>query len=163
MPVGLTQLADLRYGAPLLIVSLSLTIFDLDVGFAINHAMFARNGRCGWLLKPEAIQTRNKNALGVKRQRILSIDVRVFYGRDSVLVLTQHDFPDHIWAITATAVRNFTRRSATLRRSLDSCSRDDHRKRLNNSAGSCRDIGSYRDTEVSNESRCLQYLQSPME
>lgn len=51
--------------------------FVLDVGFAINHAMFARNGRCGWLLKPEAIQTRNKNALGRKEERILSLDVRM--------------------------------------------------------------------------------------
>lgn len=58
-------------------VQVSLTVQSIDVGFAINHAMFTRNGRCGWLLKPEAIQTRNKNALGGKEERILSIDVRI--------------------------------------------------------------------------------------
>lgn len=102
MPIGLPQLADLWYDVPLSIVQFWLTAYSTDLGFAINHAMFTRNGRCGWLLKPEAIQTRNKNALGGKKGRILSIDVRIVCSVPP-LILTCELSPDHIWPITSTS------------------------------------------------------------
>jgi phosphatidylinositol phospholipase C delta len=50
----------------------------LDLGFAINHAMFTRNGRCGWLLKPDSQRTKNKNAFTTPEDRILHLNVSLY-------------------------------------------------------------------------------------
>lgn len=41
--------------------------FDLDLGYMLNHAMFQRNGRCGYVLKPLALRQNSAKDLLLKR------------------------------------------------------------------------------------------------
>jgi phosphatidylinositol phospholipase C delta len=54
----------------------SLPGWGIDVGFAFNAAMFARNGRSGYILKPDALRSRNKELLAQKERHILQLTVR---------------------------------------------------------------------------------------
>jgi len=40
---------------------------DLDLGYMLNHAMFQRNGRCGYVLKPMALRQNSAKDLLLKR------------------------------------------------------------------------------------------------
>lgn len=46
-----------------------------DLAFAINHAMFTRNGRCGWLLKPDGLRMKTKSSFGMREDCILFLNV----------------------------------------------------------------------------------------
>jgi len=48
----------------------------LDLGFEINQALFARNGRCGYVLKPEALRSKELGKNSGEKIR-LAIDVTV--------------------------------------------------------------------------------------
>lgn len=50
-----------------------------DLGHLINCAMFTRNGRCGYVLKPEALRTKAKDAL--RSHRSYRLDLTVFSGQ----------------------------------------------------------------------------------
>ena len=41
----------------------------------INHSMFQRNGRAGYVLKPEALRSKDKNLLMTKKVYCLNIKV----------------------------------------------------------------------------------------
>lgn len=47
----------------------------LDLGYMINHAMFERNGRAGYVLKPLALRTPDKELLSRHTQHSLDITV----------------------------------------------------------------------------------------
>lgn len=51
------------------------THWTVDIGFAFNAAMFARNGRSGYILKPNALRSRNKELLAQKERHILHLTV----------------------------------------------------------------------------------------
>lgn len=55
------------------LVALNWQTFDL--GYMINHAMFQRNGRAGYLLKPEALRLADKGALA--RRTLHHLDVTI--------------------------------------------------------------------------------------
>lgn len=59
-------MADLRFGAEVCVI---------DLGYMINHSMFQRNGRAGYLLKPEALRSKEKNLLMIKKMHCLNIKV----------------------------------------------------------------------------------------
>jgi len=42
----------------------------------INHAMFQRNGRCGYVLKPRALRTQDKRSVSMRTRHYLNITVR---------------------------------------------------------------------------------------
>jgi len=45
----------------------------LDLGYMINHAMFQRNGRAGYVLKPLALRIPDKELLSRRTQHSLDI------------------------------------------------------------------------------------------
>ena len=47
-----------------------------DLGYVINHAMFQRNGRSGYVLKPLALRSQDKSLLSKRTQHYLDITVR---------------------------------------------------------------------------------------
>ena len=47
----------------------------IDLGYMINHSMFQRNGRAGYVLKPEALRSKDKNLLMTKKVYCLNIKV----------------------------------------------------------------------------------------
>ncbi|KAF9558976.1 PLC-like phosphodiesterase [Agrocybe pediades] len=55
------------------LVSINWQTFDL--GYMINHAMFQRNGKSGYVLKPEALRQANKDMLS--KRRLHNFDVRI--------------------------------------------------------------------------------------
>lgn len=52
-----------------------LSIFYIDLGYMINHAMFQRNGRSGYVLKPDAIRLGQKELLAHRSSH--SFDVTI--------------------------------------------------------------------------------------
>jgi len=46
-----------------------------DLGYMINHAMFQRNGRSGYVLKPLALRTPDKGLLCKRTKHILSVNI----------------------------------------------------------------------------------------
>ena len=44
----------------------------------INHAMFQRNGRAGYVLKPLALRSSDKQLLAKRTKHFLNITVRLF-------------------------------------------------------------------------------------
>jgi phosphatidylinositol phospholipase C delta len=46
-----------------------------DLGYVINHAMFQRNGRCGYVLKPRALRTPDKRSLSMRTRHFLDVTV----------------------------------------------------------------------------------------
>lgn len=48
-----------------------------DLGYLINCAMFARNGRCGYVLKPEVLRTKAKEGLKKRNVYRMSLDVSI--------------------------------------------------------------------------------------
>jgi phosphatidylinositol phospholipase C delta len=48
----------------------------VDLGYVINHAMFQRNGRSGYVLKPHALRTQDKSLLNKRTRHYLDITVR---------------------------------------------------------------------------------------
>ncbi|KAI0258582.1 1-phosphatidylinositol-4,5-bisphosphate phosphodiesterase 1 [Gloeopeniophorella convolvens] len=46
-----------------------------DLGYVINHAMFQRNGRCGYVLKPLALRAPDKSLLSKRTRHYLDITV----------------------------------------------------------------------------------------
>lgn len=55
------------------LVALNLQTFDL--GYMINHAMFQRNGRAGYILKPEALRQPDKGALALRTVHYLDVTI----------------------------------------------------------------------------------------
>jgi hypothetical protein len=47
-----------------------------DLGYVINHAMFQRNGRSGYVLKPLALRSHDKSLLNKRTRHCLDITVR---------------------------------------------------------------------------------------
>ena len=47
----------------------------VDLGYMINHAMFQRNGRAGYVLKPLALRTTDKQLLSKRTEHFLDIKV----------------------------------------------------------------------------------------
>jgi len=47
----------------------------VDLGYMINHSMFQRNGRAGYVLKPEALRIKDKSLLMAKKMYCLNIKV----------------------------------------------------------------------------------------
>ena len=56
-------------------IEILLTTDGSDLAFAINHAMFTRNGRSGWLLKPDGLRMKGKDGFGSLEDRILQLNV----------------------------------------------------------------------------------------
>ena len=50
----------------------------VDLGYMINHAMFQRNGRAGYVLKPLALRSNDKQLLAKRTKHLLNITVRLF-------------------------------------------------------------------------------------
>ena len=50
-------------------------VFVTDLGYMINHAMFQRNGRAGYVLKPLALRTPDKSLLAKRTKHFLNITV----------------------------------------------------------------------------------------
>jgi phosphatidylinositol phospholipase C delta len=48
-----------------------------DLGYVINHAMFQRNGRCGYVLKPLALRFHDKSLILKRTRHYLDITVRI--------------------------------------------------------------------------------------
>jgi phosphatidylinositol phospholipase C delta len=48
-----------------------------DLGYMINHAMFQRNGRSGYVLKPLALRSQDKSLLSKQTRHYLNITVRI--------------------------------------------------------------------------------------
>jgi phosphatidylinositol phospholipase C delta len=48
-----------------------------DLGYMINHAMFQRNGRSGYVLKPLALRSQDKSLLNKQTRHYLDITVRI--------------------------------------------------------------------------------------
>jgi phosphatidylinositol phospholipase C delta len=51
------------------------TYYFLDMGYMINHSMFQRNGRSGYVLKPLALRSPDKDLLSKRTKHILDIKV----------------------------------------------------------------------------------------
>ncbi len=47
-----------------------------DLGYVINHAMFQRNGRSGYVLRPLALRSHDKSLLNKRTRHYLDITVR---------------------------------------------------------------------------------------
>ncbi|EIW76526.1 PLC-like phosphodiesterase [Coniophora puteana RWD-64-598 SS2] len=46
-----------------------------DMGYMINHAMFQRNGRAGYVLKPPALRSADKEQLAQRTKRVLEVTI----------------------------------------------------------------------------------------
>lgn len=55
-------------------ISVANRVF-LDLGYMINHAMFHRNGRCGYVLKPAPLRIPQKDLLSVPKSHYFDISV----------------------------------------------------------------------------------------
>lgn len=55
-----------------------LNAFRLDLGYMINHVMFQRNGRSGYVLKPLALRTPDKELLCKRTNHILDVKVSCY-------------------------------------------------------------------------------------
>lgn len=51
----------------------------VDLGYMINHAMFQRNGRMGYVLKPLALRTQGKAELARRTEHSLDLKVSLSY------------------------------------------------------------------------------------
>jgi hypothetical protein len=52
-----------------------------DLGYVINRAMFQRNGRCGYVLKPLALRSQDKSLFSKQTRHYLDITVCIDYLR----------------------------------------------------------------------------------
>ncbi|OCH90182.1 PLC-like phosphodiesterase [Obba rivulosa] len=74
MRIGSTNYEPHRYwAAGAQLVALNWQTFDL--GYMINHAMFQRNGRAGYVLKPLALRTNDKQLLSKRTNHCLDVTV----------------------------------------------------------------------------------------
>lgn len=48
---------------------------DTDMGYMINHAMFQRNGRAGYILKPPALRLADKHLLSKRTKHFLGLRI----------------------------------------------------------------------------------------
>ena len=48
-----------------------------DLGYMINHAMFQRNGRAGYVLKPLALRSNDKTLLAKHTSHTFDVTVRI--------------------------------------------------------------------------------------
>ncbi|KAI0827269.1 1-phosphatidylinositol-4,5-bisphosphate phosphodiesterase 1 [Trametes gibbosa] len=72
--IGSTNYEPHRYwSAGCHLVAINWQTFDL--GYMINHAMFQRNGRAGYVLKPLALRSADKQLLARKTKHFLNITV----------------------------------------------------------------------------------------
>nr|AVM41526.1 phospholipase C [Ganoderma lucidum] len=72
--IGSTNYEPHRYwSAGCQLVAINWQTFDL--GYMINHAMFQRNGRAGFVLKPLALRTSDKQILAKRTNHFLNITV----------------------------------------------------------------------------------------
>ncbi|KAI0357698.1 PLC-like phosphodiesterase [Trametes cingulata] len=72
--IGSTNYEPHRYwSAGCQLVAINWQTFDL--GYMINHAMFQRNGRAGYVLKPPALRNADKQLLAKRTKHLLSITV----------------------------------------------------------------------------------------
>lgn len=55
-----------------------LCYFDLDLGYVMNHAMFQRNGKSGYVLKPDALRIKDKELKNKRTKHFLDITVSPF-------------------------------------------------------------------------------------
>ncbi|KZT43280.1 PLC-like phosphodiesterase [Sistotremastrum suecicum HHB10207 ss-3] len=46
-----------------------------DLGYMINHAMFQRNGRCGYVLKPKALRDNDKSLLAIRTKHVIDVTI----------------------------------------------------------------------------------------
>jgi hypothetical protein len=76
----------------------SLSFILSDLGYRINHAMFQRNGRTGYVLKPEALRNFEKDLLSKRTQHFLDVSVRGRYFFHTFM--TSNHFLDHICSTT---------------------------------------------------------------
>ena len=51
-----------------------------DLGYMINHAMFQRNGRSGYVLRPLALRSQDKSLLSKQTRHYLDITVCIDYS-----------------------------------------------------------------------------------
>jgi phosphatidylinositol phospholipase C, delta len=68
-------------GFVLMLVDKRPTNHRPDLGYVINHAMFQRNGRSGYVLKPLALRSQDKSLLSKQTRHYLDITVRIDYLR----------------------------------------------------------------------------------
>ncbi|THH29346.1 hypothetical protein EUX98_g4856 [Antrodiella citrinella] len=74
MRIGSTNYEPHRYwSAGCQLVALNWQTFDL--GYMINHAMFQRNGRAGYVLKPSALRSHDKQVLAKRTMHYLDIKI----------------------------------------------------------------------------------------
>src|ERR1700733_409093 len=58
-----------------LVLGYSSHILLVDLGRMINHAMFERNGRSGYVLKPAALRIQDKELLSLRKTYMLDVTV----------------------------------------------------------------------------------------
>ncbi|KAI0071890.1 PLC-like phosphodiesterase [Panus rudis PR-1116 ss-1] len=72
--IGSTNYEPHRYwSAGCQLVAINWQTFDL--GYMINHAMFQRNGRAGYVLKPLALRTTDKQMLSKRSRHMLDVKI----------------------------------------------------------------------------------------
>lgn len=59
-------------------IQLTIDMDYLDVGYMINHAMFQRNGQCGYVLKPSALRLSDNGSLSKRTNHFLDVTVSKF-------------------------------------------------------------------------------------
>jgi phosphatidylinositol phospholipase C, delta len=58
---------------------ISCVLIMSDLGYMINHSMFQRNGRAGYVLKPAALREPNKELLSKRTNHILEVTVCISF------------------------------------------------------------------------------------
>lgn len=53
-------------------------LMPVDLGQIMNFAMFQRNGRCGYVLKPEPLRIKDKDTTKQRTKHFLDITVRSY-------------------------------------------------------------------------------------
>jgi phosphatidylinositol phospholipase C delta len=74
----LTAINWQTFGECLGICSDEICLLWIDLGYMINQAMFQRNGRAGYVLKPDALRLSEKGLLSKRTQHFFDVTVCIF-------------------------------------------------------------------------------------
>lgn len=66
------------FGERLRICSQKICLLSIDLGYMINQAMFQRNGRAGYILKPDALRLSENGWLSKRTQHFFDVTVCIF-------------------------------------------------------------------------------------
>lgn len=77
----------------------------VDLGYMINHAMFQRNSRAGYVMKPLALRTSDKQLLLKRTRHFLDVTVSIMKFLLSCLAAHRRFFVDHLSAAASQTKR----------------------------------------------------------